>query len=96
MEARAAARPEAPPDCPLYPRLLTFRLAGYALLGQSLLLAQSGPHSSRRKLPLLTQSGYPGAPKLIDVCDAEEENSSVASQCDGGHEWDQAEYTTVS
>jgi hypothetical protein len=42
MEARAAARPEAPPDCPLYPRLLTFRLAGYALLGQSLLLAQSG------------------------------------------------------
>jgi hypothetical protein len=29
MEARAAARPEAPPDCPLYPRLLTFRLAGF-------------------------------------------------------------------
>jgi hypothetical protein len=39
MEARAAARPDAPPDCPLYPRLLTFRLVGYALLGQSLLLA---------------------------------------------------------
>jgi hypothetical protein len=31
MEARAAARPDAPPDCPLYPRLLTFRLVGYAL-----------------------------------------------------------------
>jgi hypothetical protein len=47
MEARAAARPEAPPHCPLYPRLLTFRLAGYALLGQSLLLAQSR-HRFRR------------------------------------------------
>ena len=42
MEIRAAARPETPPDCPPYPRFLTFRLAGYALLGQSLLLAQSG------------------------------------------------------
>jgi hypothetical protein len=52
MEASAAARPEAPPDCPLYPRLLTFRLADYALLGQSLLLALFGHPTCTDERPL--------------------------------------------